>query len=76
MATILPFLKNDTVFEPETTQAMSVAFDQACLALELADDAAREREAVAVRIIELARRGERDPIRLSEHVLRDAGGTR
>jgi hypothetical protein len=76
VATILPFLKNDTVFEPEATQAMSVAFEQACLALKLADDAAREREAVAVRIIELARRGERDPMRLSEHVLRDAGGPR
>jgi hypothetical protein len=33
----------------------------------------REREAVAVRIIELARRGERDPARLSQSVLRDAG---
>ncbi len=76
MGTILPFLRNDSVFEPETTQAMSTAFDHACLALKLADDAAREREAVAVRIIELARRGERDPIRLSEHVLRDAGGAR
>ena len=32
-----------------------------------------EREAVAVRIIELARRGERDPVRLSQSVLRDAG---
>ena len=73
MATILPFLKNDTVFEPEATQAMSAAFDAACRALKLNDDAAREREAVAVRIIELARRGERDPARLSERVLRDAG---
>ena len=44
----------------------------ACAGLQLADNAAREREAVAVRIIELARRGERDPIRLSEHVIRSA----
>lgn len=73
MGDILQFLRNDTVFEPEATQAMSAAFDAACRALNLAASAVREREAVAVRIIELARRGERDPIRLSETVLRDAG---
>ena len=73
MATILPFLKDRTVFEPEVTSAMSIAFDEACRALKLNNGAAREREAVAVRIIELARRGERDPTRLREHVLREAG---
>ncbi len=73
MATILPFLKNESVFEPEATQAMSAAFEAACQALKLSDSADREREAVAVRIIELARRGERDPVRLSQSVLRDAG---
>ena len=73
VATILPFLTDASVFEPEATAAMSVAFDTACRALNLADGAAREREAVAVRIIELARRGERDPGRLSQSVLRDAG---
>ena len=61
------------MFEPEVTSAMSIAFDAACRALQLADGAAREREAVAVRIIELARRGESDPKRLCERVLRDAG---
>jgi hypothetical protein len=71
---ILPFLEDNNVFEPEATQAMSAAFEAACRALNLADGAAREREAVAVRIIELARRGERDPARLSQSVLRDAGG--
>jgi hypothetical protein len=73
MATILPFLKDRSVFEPEVTQAMSKAFDAVCQALQLPDTAAREREAVAVRIIEWARRGERDPARLSERVLHDAG---
>jgi hypothetical protein len=75
MGAILQFLRNDAVFEPEATQAMSVAFDAACRALKLSDDAAREREVVALRIIELARRGERDPARLSERVLRDAGAS-
>jgi hypothetical protein len=74
MGTIMQFMPDQSVFEPEVTQAMSAAFDDACRALNLTDSAAREREAVAVRIIELARRGERDPIRLSERVLREAGG--
>jgi len=74
MATILPFLKNLTVFEPEVTSAMSTAFDDACRSLNLAATAERERESVAVRIVELARRGEYDPKRLYERVLRDAGG--
>jgi hypothetical protein len=73
MATILPFLKNQGVFEPEITSAMSVAFDQVCKALQLGSGATREREAVAVRIIELARRGERDPKRLRDQVVRESG---
>jgi hypothetical protein len=75
MGTILQFLRNDTVFEPEATQAMSMAFDEVCQALKLPDSAMREREAVASRIIELARRGERDPQRLSATVQRDAGAS-
>jgi hypothetical protein len=73
MATILPFLREQSVFEPEVVNAMSAALDQVCLSLKLAHDAAREREAVATRIIELARRGERDPVRLYQRVLREAG---
>ena len=73
MTTILPFLKNDAVFEPEATQAtqaMSAAFEAACQALKLSGDAARERELLDVRGQALA---ERDPVRLSQSVLRDAG---
>lgn len=72
MATILPFLKDRSVFEPEVTHAMSTAFDEACRALHLPDDAAREREAVAVKIIELARRGERNAARLCQRVVHEA----
>lgn len=61
------------MFEPEVTSAMSAAFDQACLVLNLPERAVREREVVAVRIIELARRGESDPDRLCARVLREAG---
>jgi hypothetical protein len=44
-------------FEPEDIQAMSLAFEEVCKALEIQPGATREREAVAVRIIELCWRG-------------------
>jgi hypothetical protein len=72
MGAIIPFLKGQSVFDPEALDAMSRALDQACDALKLPETAARERETVAVRIIELARRGERDPGRLCERVLHEA----
>jgi hypothetical protein len=73
MGTIVPFLKGQPVFDPEALNAMSSALDQACQALKLPESAARERETVAVRIVELARRGERDSTRLCERVLHEAG---
>jgi len=73
MTAMLPFMKGHPVFEPEATQAMSVAFEGVCQFLNLADEANREREIVAVRIVELARQGERDPVRLHDRVLREAG---
>jgi hypothetical protein len=73
MGTILPFLRGRSAFDPEAVTAMSAALDQACLALKLPESAARERETVAVRIVELARRGERDAARLCERVLHEAG---
>ena len=60
-------------FEPEDIQAMSLAFEQICNALEIQPGATSEREVVAVRIIELYRRGERSPTRLAERVLKEAG---
>ena len=48
--------------------------EEVCRKLQVNGDQ-RAREAMAVRIIELARRGERDPKRLSDQVLREAGAT-
>jgi hypothetical protein len=73
MGTILPFLRDQAVFEPEATRAMSAAFDEVCRALNLADGDSRGRETVAVRLIELARRGVRDPEMLRQRVLHEAG---
>jgi hypothetical protein len=74
MATIIPFVRDSYVFEPEVTQMMASAYDAVCGALKLNESAARERETVATRIVELVRRGERDLARLSERVLGEANG--
>ena len=68
MATIIPSSQDDA-FDPDALRAMSV-----CRTLQVDGDQ-REREVIAVRIVELARRGERDPQRLSDRVLREAGTT-
>jgi len=58
---------------PETVHAMSQAFDEVCSALDLNGDN-RAREIVAVRILDLARDGERNADRLRDRVLREANG--
>ena len=66
MPTILPFIRPETAFDDSTTQIMGEAFDAACA--ELQDDNLPNlaREIIAERIIGAAKRGERDPKRLSE----------
>ena len=61
------------VFGPETTAAMGNALEQACAVLGLSHDATA-REVIADRIIELARRGERDATKLGDRVLEEANG--
>ena len=73
MAAIVSFLQ-DEAFDPDALRAMSAALEEVCRELQVNGDQ-RAREAVAVRIIELARRGERDPERLRDQVLREAGAT-
>jgi len=70
MQRILPFLGDQPVFEPEATNAMTEAFFKLCQDLKLNGDGG-VREAIAVRIIELAQIGERDPERIRERVLRE-----
>jgi hypothetical protein len=52
---------------------MSMAYEDICEALHINGDA-RAREAIAVRVIELARRGERSPANLRDRVLGEANG--
>jgi len=72
MGTIVPFLK-DAVFEPGDIEAMSKALDAVCKELQVDQDRSA-REIIAVRIIELATRGERSPTRLRNRLLAEANG--
>ncbi len=69
---ITPYLKAQA-FDPETTKAMGIAFEKACLSLGLSLRADPATEHVARVIIELAQRGERDPERLYESILAHFG---
>jgi hypothetical protein len=72
MATILPFIRRcDGVFDPEDLRAMSMALDDICKELNLRDNGSA-REVIAVRIIALAKTGERSPTRLRDKVLHEA----
>jgi hypothetical protein len=70
MAIILPFVK-DGVFDDKDITAMSTALDDVCKILNLRDDSAA-REVIAIRIIDLARAGERSPARLRDRILHEA----
>lgn len=73
MATIIPFLRSqDNAFDPKDIAAMSMALDDVCKSLNLIDNGTA-REVMAVRIIELAKGGERSPTRLRDRVLQEAG---
>jgi hypothetical protein len=73
MPAIISFLNEEPAFGPRDIRAMSMALDEVCKALEVRNDE-RARETVAVRIIELARRGERSPTKLRDRVLAEAEG--
>jgi len=57
------------VFEPETTQAMGMAFERASVELRLSGRSDPLGKLLADRIIELARTGERDPDELCARAL-------
>lgn len=65
---ITPFL-TDRSFDPDATRAMGVAFENACQSLGLTDKTDAMTRLVASRIIEAARTGERDPVKLYEAVM-------
>ena len=59
-------LLQQQAFEPEDIQVLSSAFEEALRELGLVDRTDPATQLVAKRIIELAQRGERDPMRLRQ----------
>jgi hypothetical protein len=56
-------------FEPEAIAIMTRAHADVCRTLGVSESDDQEANAVAQKVIEFAQRGERDPVRLREHVL-------
>ena len=67
---IRPFL-NGEQFDQETVRILGVAFEQVCIALRIGDCGDDVKNAIAKKIIELAKTGERNPDLLCEHALQD-----
>ena len=62
---------NGENFDQETTRVMGVALEMTWLALRTGDCAYDVKQAIANKIIALAKTGERDPNVLCEQVLKD-----
>jgi len=74
MSAIIPFVSDQSAFDPQDIEAMSAALESVCAVLKVPAGAEQARQVVAVRIVELARRGERDMGRLRDRVIREATG--
>ena len=66
------YLDGHAAFEPEAILAMSDAFEQACIALNIPAGDPHGREVIAMRVIDLARSGVIDTKTLRNRVLFEA----
>ena len=73
MSSISAYIQNEP-FSSSDIKTMSAALDDVCEALKINGDAVA-REVIAVRIVELARRGERDRRKLTERLVAEANGS-
>jgi hypothetical protein len=67
---IRPFV-NSEQFDQETLRILGVAFEQICVGLRIGDCDDDVKQAIANKIIDLAKTGERNPDLLCEHALQD-----
>jgi hypothetical protein len=67
---IRPFLHGQE-FDHETLRILGVAFEQVCIGLRTGDCDDPVKQAIANKIIELAKTGERNPDLLCERALQD-----
>jgi hypothetical protein len=65
-------LTDKTAFGPAAIEAMSQAFEEACIALQVFAGDEKGREIIATRIIDLARNGLIDPTALRDRVIAEA----
>jgi hypothetical protein len=61
-----------TAFGPAAIDAMSKAFEEACIALQVYAGDEKGREIIATRIVDLARNGLIDPTALRDRVIAEA----
>jgi hypothetical protein len=74
VGSILPFVaKSGAVFNDLATQAMGEAFDAACQELHDKGQPHLVYEVIARRIIDAAKKGERDPVQLRNAALAGLG---
>ena len=59
----------EAVFDPEVISIMTTAFEDVCKTLDVSGRSDVTKEMIAATIIQLARRGETDPVALSEKAL-------
>ena len=71
---ITPFLDGHR-FDQETKRVLGVAFEIACIALRAENSDDFVKSAIARKIIDLAKAGERNPDLLCEQALKDICGT-
>ena len=67
---IRPFLNGEQL-DQETVRILGVAFEQVCIGLRTGDCADDVKQAIANKIIALAKTGERNPDLLCERALED-----
>ena len=67
---ITPFLNGER-FDLETKRVLGVAFELVCIALRVGDCDDGVKQAIATKILDLAKTGERNPDTLCEQALRD-----
>jgi hypothetical protein len=72
---IRSYLDDHSAFEPREIDIMSLAFEEACKGLHINGEI-KEREAVAARIIDLARTGVLDAKALSRRVVAEVRAMR
>ena len=70
---ITPYL-NGVRFDPEARRVMGVALEMVCLALHTGDCDDYVKQAIADKIIALAKAGERNPDTMCERVLEEVRG--